>query len=244
MMAMAAGIERTRIDAVLELVGLTGDARRRVGEYSTGMRQRLELAGALLGDPGVLILDEPSNGLDPQGIAWLREFLRHLALQGRTVLVSSHLLAEMAQTVDDVVILSDGTVRAQGPLASLTAQVRSSMRVRTPEPDRLGAVVSQAGLVPRRVGPDMVVVDGATPEQLGPVLAANAVVIYELVQETQDLEHLFFGLTTPYGGSPAGWAPPTGPGSPGPLAQGPLGSAPVPGPPAEPPPPPPRWTSS
>ena len=146
MIALAAGIEFSRIDEVLDLVGLAGDARRRVGGFSTGMRQRLELAGALLGDPGVLILDEPSNGLDPQGIAWLREFLRHLAREGRTVLVSSHLLAEMAQTVDDVVILSQGVLRAQGPLSSLVAQSRSSMRVRTPEPDRLLALVHQMGL--------------------------------------------------------------------------------------------------
>ena len=202
MIAMAAGIDYARIDQVLELVGLTADAQRKVGGYSMGMRQRLELAGALLGDPGVLILDEPANGLDPQGIAWLRELLRHLASEGRTVLVSSHLLAEMANTVDDVVIVSQGEVRAQGPLSSLVSGAGSTMRVRTPEPDRLAAVVQGAGLASRRVAADVVMVDGATPERLGPVLAAGQVVVYELAQEHQDLESLFLGLTTTLGARP------------------------------------------
>ena len=107
---------RARADVVLDLVGLTGDAKRKVGGFSMGMRQRLELATALVGDPGVLILDEPSNGLDPQGIAWLRDFMRYLAGEGRTVLVSSHLLAEMAQTIDNTVIVSFGQLKAQGTL--------------------------------------------------------------------------------------------------------------------------------
>ena len=199
MITLAAGIDERRIDEVLALVGLTADARRRVGGFSMGMRQRLELAGALLGDPGVLILDEPANGLDPQGIAWLRDLLRHLASEGRTVLVSSHLLAEMAQTVDDVVIISQGALRAQGPLSSLISQAHSSMRVRSPEPDRLAAVVQGAGFAPRRVAADMVMVDGATPQQLGPLLATHQVVVYELVQESEGLESLFLGLTTSLG---------------------------------------------
>lgn len=202
MMAIAGGLELTRVDAVLGLVDLAGDAKRKVGGFSMGMRQRLELAGALLGDPGVLILDEPSNGLDPQGIAWLRQFLRYLASQGRTVLVSSHLLAEMAQTVDDVIIVSQGEVRAQGPLSDLTAQARSSMRVRTPEPDRLMAATQSAGFSPRRMAPGVVVVDGATPQRLGSLLASHQLVVYELVQESQGLEALFLSLTTPYGVEP------------------------------------------
>ena len=108
----------------------------------------------------------------------------------------------MAQTVDDVVIVSQGEVRAQGPLSSLTSQASSSMRIRSPEPDRLDAVVKSAGFTPRRVATDVVMVDGATPEQLGPVLATNQVVIYELAQESQDLESLFLGLTTSLGGTP------------------------------------------
>ena len=196
MLAIESGIEISRIDPMLELVGLTADARRKVGGYSLGMRQRLQLAGALLGDPGVLILDEPSNGLDPQGIAWLRDLLRHLAAEGRTVLVSSHVLAEMAQTVDDVVIVSRGRLRVQGPLSLLTSRSRSSMRVRTPERDRLAAVARAAGLAPRPVGEDVLFVDGATPETLGPLIASNGIVVYELVQVNQDLESLFLELTT------------------------------------------------
>ncbi len=200
MIAIAAGIDRDRVQEVLDLVGLSADAKRKVGGYSLGMRQRLELAGAMLGDPGVLILDEPANGLDPQGIAWLRAFLRHLASEGRTVLVSSHLLAEMAQTVDDVVIVSEGELRAQGPLSSLAAQVRPSMRVRTPEPARLVSVAKDARLVPTEVAPGIVVVDGAVPEQLGPLLASNQIVVYEMVSEHRGLEELFLELTTSLGG--------------------------------------------
>ena len=196
MLAMEAGLDVARIDSVLELVGLTADARRKVGGYSLGMRQRLQLAGALLGDPGVLVLDEPSNGLDPQGIAWLRDLLRHLASEGRTILVSSHLLAEMAQTVDDVVIVSGGRLRVQGPLSLLTSQSQSSMRVRTPERDRLAAIAHAAGYAPRAAGYDVLLVDGATPETLGPLIASNGVVVYELVQVSQDLESLFLELTT------------------------------------------------
>ncbi len=249
MMTIAAGIPAARIGEVLELVGLTADARRKVGGYSLGMRQRLQLAGALLGDPGVLILDEPSNGLDPQGIAWLRDFLRHLAREGRTILVSSHLLAEMAQTVDDVVIVSQGQLRVQGPLSALTARAHSAMRVRTPEPDRLAALAHRAGLVPRPLVPGTVLVDGATPEILGPLLAANQVVVYEVVQVSQDLESVFLSLTTSMSDSPAARLQAQGPAVP--PAQGPWGPttppqpqlppqpqwAPPAGPPAPPPPP-------
>jgi ABC-2 type transport system ATP-binding protein len=221
MMAIAGGIDERRIDEVLTLVGLSDDARRKVGGFSMGMRQRLELAGALLGDPGVLILDEPSNGLDPQGIAWLRQFLRHLASEGRTVLVSSHLLAEMAQTVDDVVIVSQGHLRAQGPLSSLAAQTRSSMRIRSPELERLAAVVQSAGFVPRRVAEDALAVEGASPEQLGPVLAHHRIVIYEMVQERENLEALFLELTTSLGtGEPV---PGTAPAPPPPPPLDPAG---------------------
>jgi ABC-2 type transport system ATP-binding protein len=203
MLAIESGIDAARVGVVLELVGLSADARRKVGGYSLGMRQRLQLAGALLGDPGVLILDEPSNGLDPQGIAWLRDLLRFLASQGRTILVSSHLLAEMAQTVDDVVIVSGGRLRVQGPLGLLTSRSHSSMRVRTPEPDRLAAIARAGGLIPRRTGNDALVIDGATPETLGPLIASSGVVIYELVQMSQDLESLFLELTTSMTSRPA-----------------------------------------
>ncbi len=203
MLVIEGALDPSRVDTVLELVGLTADAKRKVGGYSLGMRQRLQLAGALLGDPGVLILDEPSNGLDPQGIAWLRDLLRYLASEGRTILVSSHLLAEMAQTVDDVVIVSGGRLRVQGPLALLTSQSQSSMRVRTPERDRLASLAHAAGYAPRPVGGDTLLVDGATPETLGPLIASNGVVVYELVQVSQDLESLFLELTTSMTARPA-----------------------------------------
>ena len=197
MVAVASGIGPGRIDEVLDLVGLADVARRRVGGFSLGMRQRLQLATAMLGDPGVLILDEPANGLDPQGIAWLRDLLRHLAVQGRTVLVSSHQLAEVAQTVDDVVIVAEGQMRAQGPLDSLSARVRQSVRIRTPELPRLVTVLQAAGLAARPVGNETLYVDGVPPETLGPVLATNQVVLYELVQESSDLESIFLALTAP-----------------------------------------------
>jgi ABC-2 type transport system ATP-binding protein len=195
-------IERSRVDTVLELVGLSDVARRRVGGFSMGMRQRLGLATALLGDPGVLILDEPANGLDPQGIAWLRELLRYLADEGRTVLVSSHLLAEMAQTVDDVVIISEGQLRASGPLSTLTGQVRSSVRIRTPEGDRLCDVLRPRFPTVRRLAAQLVAVDGASPEQVGPLLAEHRIVIHELVSESTDLESIFLSLTR-LGGAPS-----------------------------------------
>jgi len=225
MIALAGGIDFSRIDVVLDLVGLSGDAKRKVGGFSMGMRQRLELAGALLGDPAVLILDEPSNGLDPQGIAWLREFLRHLAREGRTVLVSSHLLAEMAQTVDDVVIVAQGELRAQGPLAALVGNAtQSAMRVRTPEGNRLQALVQSAGVRSRREAADVVVVEGVTPEYLGPLLARYQIVTYELTTQGSNLEDLFlsltaglgYGATIPPDAHPQG--PPTPPLQPAPPA--------------------------
>jgi ABC-2 type transport system ATP-binding protein len=146
--AAAGAIPRSRVDEVLTMVGLGDDAGRSVGGFSLGMRQRLELARALLGDPDVLVLDEPANGLDPQGIAWLRGFLRWYAAQGRIVLISSHLLAEAEQTLDDVIVLSAGRLAAQGPVSTLAQMMGRppEVRVRTPEPDRLLQVLAGAGI--------------------------------------------------------------------------------------------------
>jgi ABC-2 type transport system ATP-binding protein len=200
MAARAGGHDDTRADEVLDLVGLKGDAKRKVGGFSMGMRQRLELATALLGDPDVLILDEPSNGLDPQGIVWLRDFMRYLAGEGRTVLVSSHLLAEMAQTIDDAVIVSFGQLKAQGTLEEITKGLTGIvMRARTPEADRLGAVLTKAGIAFRRLTGDEVAMDGVTPEQIGPLLASNQIVLYELTRDGGDLESVFLSLTTGLG---------------------------------------------
>ena len=200
MAARAGGHDDKRADEVLELVGLTGDAKRKVGTFSMGMRQRLELATALIGDPDVLILDEPSNGLDPQGIAWLRDFMRYLSSEGRTVLVSSHLLAEMAQTIDDAVIVSFGQLKAQGTLEQITAGMTGLvMKARTPEADRLSAVLTDAHIAFRRLSHDEVAMDSVTPEQVGPLLASNRIVLYELLQEGADLESVFLNLTSGLG---------------------------------------------
>jgi len=200
MVARAGGHDEARADVVLELVGLPGDAKRKVGGFSMGMRQRLELASALIGDPDVLILDEPSNGLDPQGIAWLRDFMRYLAGEGRTVLVSSHLLSEMAQTIDNAVIISHGRLMAQGSLESITAgYTQQSMQARTPEADRLCDVLNGAGMKFRRLGHDLVGIDGVKPEVVGPLLASNQIVLYELLNQGADLESIFLELTSGLG---------------------------------------------
>jgi ABC-2 type transport system ATP-binding protein len=195
--AVAGGIDATRIDAVLELVGLTGAAGRRVGGFSLGMRQRLALATALLGEPEVLILDEPANGLDPEGVRWLRELLRGFADEGRTVLVSSHILAEVAQTVDSVVILDRGRMVAHAPLEQLaaTAGVEPVVRIRTSKVEELRAGVVADGAHARVAGPDVVEVTGSTPERVGELAADRAIPVFESVTEVANLEAIFFQLT-------------------------------------------------
>jgi len=144
--AIGAGLPRDRADAVLHTVGLSDYADRRVGGYSLGMRQRLGLAFALLGDPGVLVLDEPINGLDPEGIKWIRGFLRELASEGRTVLVSSHLLSEVQQSVDDVVIIARGRLVHRGPLSSLETETAPQVVVDSPDRKALATALTDAGI--------------------------------------------------------------------------------------------------
>lgn len=197
MVAMGAGIPLSRVDETLALVGLTEVAHRRVGKFSLGMRQRLQLATALIGDPEILILDEPSNGLDPQGIQWLRSFIRHQASIGHAVLVSSHLLSEMEETVDDVVIVSHGRLVLQTTLADLASQAGTStgLRIRTPELARLGSVLDAIPVGYRQTGPDTLLIDRATPEWFGPLAAEHQIVLYELVHEKGRLEDVFLSLT-------------------------------------------------
>ena len=164
-----------------------------VGGFSLGMRQRLSLAGALLGDPGVLVFDEPLNGLDPDGIRWLRGLLRELAAQNRTVFVSSHLLSEVAQTVDEVVVLSRGRLVAQTPLSDLVART-AVVRVRTPDASRLLEVLAAAGLQVRLVDGSTVEARSATADAVGVAAAAAGVTILELSRHDEDLESLFFDL--------------------------------------------------
>ena len=161
------------------------------------MRQRLQLATALLGDPEILILDEPANGLDPQGIQWLRTFIRHQASIGHAVLVSSHLLSEMEETVDDVVIISQGKLVLQTTLADLAnrAGTCTGMRIRTPEIDRLPRRPRRHPGRLRQTGPDTLVIDGATPEWFGPLAAQHQIVLYELVHDRGSLEDVFLQLT-------------------------------------------------
>ncbi len=198
--ALAAGIPAGRVAETLELVGLSDVARRRVGKFSLGMRQRLQLATALLGDPEVLILDEPSNGLDPQGIQWLRSFIRHQASLGHAVLVSSHLLAEMEETVDDVVIVSQGRLVLQTTLLDLANRSGSSsgLRIRSPELDRLGSLLEGIPVAYRQVASDTLVIDRATPEWFGPFAAKNQIVLYEVTHERSSLEDVFLDLTQGY----------------------------------------------
>jgi ABC-2 type transport system ATP-binding protein len=193
--ATAAGLPQGRVDQVLEQTGLAGAARRRVGGYSLGMRQRLGLAAALLGDPEVLILDEPANGLDPEGVHWLRGLVRGLADQGRTVLVSSHVLAEVAQTVDQVVIIDRGRLVAQSTLAALTAGADRTVRVRTPQPEALRDLLVARGASVTLDGPGQLVVGGATTEQVGQAAAAGGVVLHEMRFERSNLEDVFLELT-------------------------------------------------
>src|SRR5664280_3285275 len=195
--AIGAGIPLSRVAEALDLVGLSEVARRRVGKFSLGMRQRLQLATALLGDPEILILDEPANGLDPQGIQWLRTFIRNQAALGHAVLVSSHLLSEMEETVDDVVIISQGRLVLQSTLADMAAQAGTGtgMRIRTPEINRLAEALNAVPVGWRQTAPDTLVIDGATPEWFGPFAAQHQIVLYELVNERGSLEDVFLRLT-------------------------------------------------
>jgi ABC-2 type transport system ATP-binding protein len=194
-LAAASGLSRSRVEEVLELVAMKETARRRVKGYSLGMRQRLGLAAALLGDPEILVLDEPANGLDPAGIRWLRDLLGSLAGQGRTVLVSSHLLAEMEQIADDVIVIHHGKFVAQASTADLVARATSRVRVRSPQADRLRALLTAESL-PVDVSEDgALAVGDSTAMHVGEVAAANGVVLHELVGETATLEETFLELT-------------------------------------------------
>jgi len=191
--AAAAGIPGARVEEVLELVGLTDAARRRVGGYSLGMRQRLGLAAALLGEPEILVLDEPANGLDPEGIRWLRTFLRRLAAEGCTVLVSSHVLAELAQTADDVAVIARGRLVAHAPVEELTARAGAGTRVRSPDAARLRELLAAAGIEATETGDALAV--QAPPERVGEIAAANGIVLHELAAESSSLEEVVLELT-------------------------------------------------
>jgi ABC-2 type transport system ATP-binding protein len=195
-LAALAGLPRNRVDEVLTLVGLEQAAGRRVGTYSTGMRQRLGLASAVLGDPQLLVLDEPLNGLDPQGIRWLRTFLREYAASGKTVLLSSHVLSEAAQTIDDIVVIHKGRLVRQGSIDELAQLGSGGVLVRTPTRERLAAAVQRAGgQVEFQDGGGRLLIEGLDAAQVGELAHDERVVLHELAPHGSSLEDVFFTLT-------------------------------------------------
>ena len=193
--AAASGIPSGRVEETLALVQMTADAGRRVGGYSLGMKQRLSLAAALLGDPKVLVLDEPANGLDPQGMRWLRELLRSLAAEGRTILISSHVLAEVEQVADEVVIIHRGRFVEQASTSELFARAGGGIRVRTPAAERFRAILEEAGLTVGSAEGDLLVVGDGTTERIGELAAEHGIVLHELAAEKSTLEEAFLELT-------------------------------------------------
>jgi ABC-2 type transport system ATP-binding protein len=193
-LSAAAGLPDSRVDEVLHTVELAAAANRRVKGYSLGMRQRLGLAAALLGDPELLVLDEPANGLDPEGVRWLRDFLRSFAGSGHTVLVSSHVLAEVAQTVDHVLIISRGKLVRESRLDELTAGIGGAVRVRSPEAGRLREALERDGIEVADTS-GALFAHGTTSEHVGEIAAAAGIVLHELRVEQSSLEEVFLELT-------------------------------------------------
>jgi ABC-2 type transport system ATP-binding protein len=194
-LALAASVPLSRVDERLDLVELTPAARRRVGTYSLGMRQRLGLAAALLRDPELLILDEPANGLDPEGVHWLRTFIRSFAAAGKTVFISSHVLAEVAQTVDRVVIIDKGRLVTIAGLDELTARMTGNIRIRAPRVQSLLPRLAAAGFEATLLDGDELLVQGASAAEVGDLAADAGIALHELVQESSTLEKVFLELT-------------------------------------------------
>ncbi|BBY18009.1 ABC transporter ATP-binding protein [Mycolicibacterium litorale] len=193
--AASNGLSRKRIDDVLDMVGLTEVAGKHAGTFSLGMSQRLGIAAALLGDPPVLLFDEPVNGLDPEGIRWIRTLMRDLAEEGRTVFVSSHLLAEMAQTADRLLVIGRGRLIAATTMSDfLDRSGLETVRVRSPQSDRLSEVLAEAGLS-STVEDSAVLVRGASTEQVGELAARHGVTLHELTVQRASLEEAYMSLT-------------------------------------------------
>ena len=193
-LASTIGVPDKRVDEVLELVGLSDAARRRIGGYSLGMRQRLGIAGALLADPPVLMFDEPANGLDPEGIRWMRDLLRGHAARGGTVLLSSHLLGEVEHTVDRLVVIGGGRIVADGPIRQLLGT--DGTVVRALDPVRLGTALAGSGLDVQARPDGALLIPDASPERVGRLAAAHGLVLVDLRPLEHGLEDLFFSLTT------------------------------------------------
>ena len=210
-MALEGGVAPERVTATLRQVGMEEAADRRVGDYSLGMRQRLGLATALLGDPDILVLDEPANGLDPAGVAWLRGFLRAYADAGRTVFVSSHVLAEVGQIADHVIVIDRGRLVAQGPVEELIGS-SAAVAVRTPDPARFRAALEREGAGVSDSGEGLRV-SGLPIERIGEIAAAEGITLHELRRDEATLEQAFLRLTggaSAAGAEPGTEAPPDG----------------------------------
>ncbi|WP_329312084.1 ABC transporter ATP-binding protein [Streptomyces sp. NBC_01262] len=195
-LAQANRIPRARVDEVLETVGLTAVAKQRSKGFSLGMGQRLGIAGALLGDPKILMFDEPVNGLDPEGIHWIRNLMKSLAAQGRTVFVSSHLMSEMALTAEHLIVIGRGQLLADTSMADFIEQnSRSYVRVRTPQPEQLKDALAAAGLTPVEVEDGSLELQDADTAKIGELAAANQLVLHELSPQRASLEEAFMRLT-------------------------------------------------
>jgi ABC-2 type transport system ATP-binding protein len=189
-------VPAAQVGEVLELVGLAGVSRKRVKGFSLGMTQRLGIAAALLGDPPVLLLDEPVNGLDPEGIVWLRTMLKDLAAQGRTVFVSSHLMSEMALTAEHLVVIGRGRLLADTTVERFIAEnSQSYVRIATPEPARLREVLAAEGIQVTDSGDGALAVHGVDPARVGELVAVHSVVVHEIAQRSASLEEAFVRMT-------------------------------------------------
>lgn len=195
-MAATHGIPTSRVREVIELTGLEPVARKRVGGFSLGMGQRLGIAAALLGDPATLILDEPINGLDPEGVQWVRRLVRHFAAEGRTVLLSSHLMSEMALTADHLIVLGRGRVIADAPVADIIgAATRSTVRVRSPHAGHLATLLTRPDVTVTSLGHDTLEIVGITASEIGEQAAGAGIVLHELTPLSASLEEAYMTLT-------------------------------------------------
>lgn len=195
-LAATHGIGDKRVNEVIEMTGLAAVAKRRVGGFSLGMGQRLGIAAALIGDPRTLILDEPVNGLDPEGVLWVRNLVRYLASEGRTVFLSSHLMSEMALTADHLLVIGRGRIITSGPTASVIAQAtQATVRVVSPQATDLAAALQSSGATVTSDTPGVLTIIGPTAVQVGELAAANRVVLHELTPVSGSLEEAYMSLT-------------------------------------------------
>ena len=195
-MAATAGIGRRRVDEVIDMVGLGSVAGRRAGAFSLGMGQRLGIGSALLADPQTLLLDEPVNGLDPDGVRWIRTLLRGLADEGRTVFLSSHLMSEMALTADHVIVVGQGRLLRDQPMAEFIAESSSDVvRVRSPQAPKLAPLLAGPGVTVRDVGEDTLDIEGRSSEQIGTIAGKHGITLFELSTQNASLEDAYMALT-------------------------------------------------